>query len=65
MTKNNKPVNVVHKGGPGGMYFITFIGAAFYFVGKADGFWEVVVAILQAMVWPAFVVNHVLQILQV
>lgn len=66
MAKDKKQVNVVNKGGAGGgFYFLTFIGAAFYFVGKADGFGEVIVAILQAMVWPAFVIYHVLEILRV
>lgn len=62
----DKTVKIVKQGGPGGgIYFITFIGALFYFVDKADGFWEVIVAILQALVWPAFVVYNVLQALQV
>ncbi len=62
----DKTIKVVNKGGPGGgLYLVTFIGAAFYFVDKADGFWEVILAILQALVWPAFVVYNVLQALHV
>ena len=67
MAKNDKEksVKVIHKGAPGGLYFITFIGAAFYFIDKANGFWEVVVALLQSLVWPAFVVYNVLEALRV
>ncbi len=65
MTKE-KTVKVVNKGGPGGgLYFVTFIGAAFYFIDKADGFWEVILAVLQALVWPGFVVYNVLELLRV
>lgn len=67
MTKNDKDksVKVIHKGAPGGLYFVTVVGAAFYFVDKANGFWEIVVAFLQSLVWPAFVVHNVLELLKV
>ena len=65
MAKSNKSTKVIHEGGPGGIYFVTFIGAAFYFVDKANGFWEVILAVLQALVWPAFVVYNVLELLRV
>lgn len=62
----DKTVKVVNKGGPGGgLYLVTFVGAAVYFIQKADGFWEVIWAILQALVWPAFVVYNVLEALRV
>lgn len=65
MGKNNNSVKVIHKGAPGGVYFVTFIGAAVYFVDKSEGFWGFIWAILQAMVWPGFVVHRVLQVLNV
>lgn len=48
----------------GFILFLAFIGAAIYFVGQASGFWEVILALLKAIVWPVFVMVHVLQLLQ-
>ena len=43
---------------------VAYIGAAIYFVGTTNGaFWAVIGALLKAMVWPGFVVYHVLQLL--
>jgi len=43
---------------------VAYIGAAIYFVSITDGaFWAVIGALLKAIVWPAFVVFHVLQLL--
>lgn len=47
----------------GGSYGLTFIGAAVYFVGHAAGFWAGVLGILKAIVWPAFVIYKVLELL--
>jgi hypothetical protein len=47
----------------GGVYLITIIGAAVYFIGTADGFWEGVLGLLKALVWPAFVVYRALELL--
>ena len=41
MVKNTK---VVHKGAPAGFYFLTYIGAAIYFVDKSSGVGEFFVA---------------------
>lgn len=50
--------------GPFGfVYLVTIVGAAVYFVGRADGFWGVVLALLKALVWPAFVVHRALELL--
>ncbi|MBI5357729.1 hypothetical protein HZB74_02685 [Candidatus Saccharibacteria bacterium] len=66
MAKSDKKVEVINKGGPaGGFYFLTFIGTAVYFVDKADGFWEVILALLQAAVWPAFLIHRIFQLLQI
>lgn len=43
----------------GGIYFLTIIGAAVYFCQHASGFWGIIVALLKAIVWPAFVVHRV------
>lgn len=47
----------------GGSYFVTIVGAAVYFVGHAGSFWLGVLGILKALVWPAFVVYKVLELL--
>jgi len=43
---------------------VAYIGAAIYFIGTTNGaFWAVIGALLKAVVWPGFVVYHVLQLL--
>jgi hypothetical protein len=45
---------------------LAYIGAAIYFVQKGgDGFLDVLLGLLQAMVWPVYVIYHVLQALAV
>jgi len=44
-------------------YFLGFIGAAIYYIGQAETFWAGVLGFLQALVWPAFVVYHLLETL--
>jgi hypothetical protein len=51
------------QGSFGFIYLMTIVGAAVYFVGRADGFWAVVLALLKALVWPVFVVYRVLELL--
>ncbi len=40
--------------------FLGWIGALIYFINMANGFWEVVLAVLQSFVWPAYLVYYVL-----
>lgn len=42
-------------------YGLGLIGALVYYIQGADGFWAVVLGILKALVWPAFLVYHVLK----
>ena len=44
----------------GGIYGLGFLGAAVYYIQQATGFWEGVVGVLKAIVWPAFVVYKLL-----
>ena len=44
----------------GGIYFLGFLGAAIYYTQQANGFWQGVLGILKAIVWPAFVVYKLL-----
>lgn len=57
-------VKVIHKGGPVGAFFLTFIGAAVYFVQQANGFGEFIVALLKASVWPAFFIHRVFELIR-
>jgi hypothetical protein len=55
-----KNVKVVKQGGAGGAYFLGMIGAAVYYLHNSYGFWSSIGALLKALVWPAFVVYHLL-----
>ncbi len=50
-------------GGGGGdaVYGLGLIGALVYYIQHADGFWGVILGILKALVWPAFVVYDLLK----
>lgn len=62
MSKNT--VRVVEQGPWGFFHLLAYIGAAIYFIPKSDGgFWDVVLALLQAIVWPVYVIYHVLTLL--
>ena len=51
----------VNNSGAGGIWFLGFIGALVYYLHFHSGtFWLVVLAFLKSVVWPAFVVYHVL-----
>jgi hypothetical protein len=64
---NSKPVKVINKsGGPLGFAFFTaWVGALVYFVQQSDGFGEFILAVLQSLVWPAFLLHRVLELLMV
>jgi hypothetical protein len=66
MSESRRPViNNNPSGALGFVYLLTVIGAAVYFVGVANGFWSVVLALLKALVWPAFVVYRALELLNI
>ena len=66
MAKVNKnSVKIVNKGSAGGVYFLAYIGAAVHFVGAVDGFWNIILALLKAAVWPAFLINKVFALLRI
>lgn len=58
-------VKVVYKGAPGGFYLLTYIGTAVHFVGSVDGFWNIILALLKAAVWPAFLINKIFDLLNI
>ena len=47
----------------GGIYCIGMIGVAVYYIQQVHGFWPVIVAILKAIVWPAFLLYKVFSML--
>ncbi|HXZ62942.1 MAG TPA: hypothetical protein VEG62_09380 [Acidimicrobiales bacterium] len=54
---------VTTRGGASGIWLLGFIGALVYYIHYHSGtFWLVVLAFLKSLVWPAFVVYHVLQL---
>ncbi len=55
-------VRLVERAGPWGFFFLlAYIGAAIYFITQSDrSFWGVILGLLQAIVWPVYVVYHVL-----
>ena len=44
-----------------GGYGVAFVGAAVYFIQHAASFWEGVLGVLKAMVWPALLVYKALE----
>lgn len=56
---------VIVRDGPWGFVFLlAYIGAAIYFVSLTNGsFWGVIFGLLQAIVWPVYVVFHVLEMI--
>ncbi|HUS26370.1 MAG TPA: hypothetical protein VMY99_03415 [Nevskiaceae bacterium] len=63
MTKSdNTSVKVINQHGPMGfVMFVAFVGAFMYFLKDAHNFGDLVVAFVKGLVWPGFVVYHVLQ----
>jgi hypothetical protein len=61
MTGDSKRGRYYRSGSMGGFYFLGFIGAIVYYIQQAHGFWHGVLGVLEALVWPAFFVYHVLK----
>ncbi len=63
VSEQRRSVKVVQKTGPLGYFFLlAYIGAAIYFVGQSGGgFWAVILGLLQAMVWPVYLIFHALE----
>jgi hypothetical protein len=50
-------------GGAGGVWFLGFLGALVYYLHTHSGtLWLVLIAVLKAVFWPAFLVYHLLQL---
>jgi len=44
----------------GGIYFLGFIGSAIYYISQAGTFWQGVLGLLKAAIWPVFLVYKLL-----
>jgi len=61
VNKSRASSSAACKGGAGGIWFLGFIGALCYYLHTHSGtFWLVFLAFMKSVVWPAFVVYHVL-----
>jgi hypothetical protein len=56
---DNSLVRITNQHGPVGfMLFVAYIGAVVYFFDQAPSFGGFFLALIKAIVWPAFVVYH-------
>ncbi len=51
---------VVQNSACGGVYFLAMIGAAVYYIQHSTGFWEGVLGVLKALVWPAMLMYRLM-----
>ncbi|MBN1779327.1 MAG: hypothetical protein JW816_03865 [Candidatus Buchananbacteria bacterium] len=59
-----KKCNPAKCGGAGGaVYGLGLVGAVVYYIQHAETFWLGVLGILKAIVWPAMIIYHLLQFL--
>jgi hypothetical protein len=63
MSKSSNKVQIKQGGGGDAVYGIGVIGALFYYVGQVDGLLNIIIAIIKAFLWPAFVVYDLLKFL--
>jgi hypothetical protein len=64
MTEKNRRAWGNRSGGGGNaVYGLGLIGALVYYIQHANGFWAVILGILKALVWPAFVIYDLLKFL--
>ncbi len=62
MTERNRKGWANRRGNGGdAVYGVGLIGALVYYIQYAHGFWGVILGILKALVWPAFVVYDLLK----
>ncbi len=61
----DRSTRVVERNGAVGLFMLmAYIGAAIYFISRTDGgFWGVVLGLLQAIVWPVYLIYYVLEAL--
>lgn len=66
--KTTNKVKVVNKYGGGGasgaVYGLGFIGALVYYIQQSQTFTEGLIGFLKALVWPAFLIHKVFELLK-
>ena len=62
---SERRTRVVERNGAAGLFMLmAYIGAAIYFISRSDGaFWHVILALLQAIVWPVYLIYRLLTVL--
>ena len=61
MSTDSRARVIVREGPWGFVFLLAYIGAAIYFISISNGsFWGVILGLLQAIVWPVYVIYHVL-----
>jgi hypothetical protein len=65
MQKQVKTIQKNVDGGGGAIYGLGLIGALVYYILQATTFWEGVIGVLKAFVWPAFLIYGLLDFLKV
>ena len=66
MSSSRNTTKIVKDGSWGAFHFMAFIGAAIYFISNSGGgFWEVILGLLKAIVWPVYFIYSLLQFLGV
>jgi hypothetical protein len=64
MNEEGRKAKINRSGGGGdAVYGLGLIGALVYYIQQANGFWSVILGILKALVWPAFVIYDLLKFL--
>lgn len=59
---DNALIKVTNEHGPTGfVFFMAYVGAVAYFFMQEPHFWGFVLALIKAIVWPAFLVYYGLQ----
>ena len=58
--KRGKEEKACSNSGTGSFYFLGFIGASIYYLQQAPSFWQGVLGILKAAIWPVFLVHKLL-----
>lgn len=53
------------KGGAEAVYGLGFVGALVYFIEHATNFGQGLLGFLKALVWPALIVNKLLELLEI
>jgi hypothetical protein len=62
--KEVKVINKCNGGAGGAVYCLGFIGALVYYIQGSQSFIEGLIGFFKALVWPAFLINHVFDLLK-